>query len=273
LLFTIFKKLCGCEKLREIPSLIILTTIPSSHTITVRSHVIGIAVNKKLHDRLKQSTLPKQNTKAKYRPFALSDIEIFGRIWIQPASVLGYVNEYRYDRYTLLLLVITAVAGSLELAIAFSLGERMTLPVLLAVCFFLGGLLGLVAFYIYAAVVSWTGDWFDGLGSVNALVRVFAYAMFPMVFILLLVIAKILVFGAEIFEDRMDLNEYDSKASGFYLIACTIELTLVACSFYLTVIGVSQAQRFSTLTSLLNVTISALILCLLAGAIALPFSQ
>lgn len=215
--------------------------------------------------------IPRQNPKVKYRPLVLTDFEIFTRIWIQPGNVLGYINEYRYDSYTLALLLITAIATSLELAVIVSIGEQLTFAVLLSVCVFLGGLLGLILFYIYAAVVNWTGEWFDGLGSTNALIRVFAYAMFPMTFVLIFVIAKILVFGDELFDERMNLASFRSELAAFYIIASTIEITLAIWAIYLAVVGVSQAQRISPVKSLLNVAISALIIAAVVGVLALPF--
>ena len=212
-----------------------------------------------------------QNPKGRYRPFTLSDVEIFTRIWVQPRMVLGYINEYRYDTYTLALLLITAVAYSLELAAANTLGEHMTLPLLLVITTVLGGILGTIIFYIYAAVTSWTGEWFTGLGSTNGIIRVFAYSMTPILFVLLLIIAKVVVFGPDLFKEDMNLVAYDSATSLFYVIASTIELTLAIWSIYLTVVGVSQAQRISIGKSALNVLTSALIIAIAVAVCTLPF--
>lgn len=185
--------------------------------------------------------------------------------------VLGYINECRYDTYTLPLLSLAAVASSLELAAATTIGEHMTLPVLLVITVTAGGLAGLIIFYLYATVMSWTGELFMGLGSTNSIVRVFAYSMVPMVFALILIIAKILVFGRDLFGEEMSLVEYDRGLAAFYVIASSAELTLAIWSIYLIVVGVSQAQRMSIGKSALNVLISGLIIAFAVAVCTLPF--
>jgi hypothetical protein len=212
-----------------------------------------------------------QNPKVRYRPFTLSDLQIFTRIWIRPKGVLGYINEYRYDTYTITLLVLAAIAGSLELAAANSFGEHMTLPFLLVITSIVGGIVGTIVFYVYATVMSWTGEWVAGLGSTNSIIRVFAYSLVPIVFVLLLIIAKILVFGRDLFQEEMKLANYDSGTATFYIVASSVEVALAAWSLYLTVVGVGQAQRISFGKSALNVLLSGSIIISIIAILSIPF--
>jgi len=211
------------------------------------------------------------NPKVRFRPFTLSDIQIFTRVWIQPRSVLGYINEYRYDTYTITLLALAAIAGSLELAAANSLGEHMTLPFLLVMTGIMGGIVGTIVFYIYAAVMSWTGEWVAGLGSTNSIIRVFAYSLVPIVFVLLLIIAKIAVFGRDLFQEEMTLASYDSETATFYVIASTLEVALTVWSLSLTIVGVSQAQRITIGKAALNVLLSGMIILSAIAVLSIPF--
>lgn len=211
------------------------------------------------------------NPKVRFRPFTLSDVQIFTRIWIQPRAVLGYINEYRYDTYTMSLLVLAGIAGGLELAAASSFGEHMTLPVLLVITSIIGGIVGVIVFYIYAAVMSWTGEWVAGLGSTNSIIRVFAYSLVPVVFALFLIIAKIGIFGRDLFQAEMRLVNYDSGTKTFYIIASALEVTFVAWSLYLTIVGVSQAQRIKFSKAALNVLLSGLIIISGLAILSIPF--
>ena len=212
-----------------------------------------------------------QNPKVRYRPFTLSDFQIFTRIWVRPKGVLGYINEYRYDTYTIALLVLAAIAGSLELAAAVSFGEHMTLPFLIVMTSIIGGILGTIVFYIYAGVMSWTGEWVAGLGSTNSIIRVFAYSMVPIIVVLLLIIAKIAIIGRDLFQDEMDLAKIHRETATFYIIISALEVALVVWSFYLTVVGVSQAQRITIGKAALNVLLSGLIIGSVVAVASIPF--
>ena len=101
----------------------------------------------------------------------LTDREIFTKIWISPRLVFKFLNDNRYDKYVHILLILAGITRTLDRASTNNMGDDMSLFGVLAISIILGGLLGWISYYIYAALMSWTGKWLKGQGDTNSLLR------------------------------------------------------------------------------------------------------
>ncbi len=95
----------------------------------------------------------------------LSDTEIFTKIWISPRMVFKYLNDYSYEKFVTILLILAGITRTFDRASTRGVGDNMSLGRVIILCVILGGLLGWITYYIYAAMISWTGKWLNGKGG------------------------------------------------------------------------------------------------------------
>ncbi|MET7030642.1 Yip1 family protein [Sediminicola luteus] len=190
----------------------------------------------------------------------LSDKEIFTKIWTSPRMVFQNINERQYDKYVAILLIIAGIARAFDRAATKNLGDTLSLWVIIGGCIVLGGLLGWLSFYIYAALLSWTGKWIKGQGNTTSILRVLAYAFIPISLALLLMVPQIGIYGLEIFKSDGDTTSAGMLLNIFYYGALILELVLGIWAFVLCVVGVSEVQKLSIGNAVLNIFLPVLII-------------
>lgn len=190
----------------------------------------------------------------------LSDKEIFTKIWMSPRMVFQYINERHYDKYVPILLIIAGIARAFDRAATKNLGDTLSLWVIIGGCIVLGGLLGWLSFYIYAALLSWTGKWLHGKGNTTSILRVLAYAFIPISLALLLMVPQIGIYGIEIFKSDGDTTSAGMLLNIFYYGALILEVVLGIWAFVLCVVGVSEVQKLSIGNAVLNIFLPVLII-------------
>lgn len=185
--------------------------------------------------------------------------------------VFSYLTEYQYDRYTFVFLFLAAATASLELAVATNFSKGMSFSFIVAISIVVGGIIWTIVYYTYAAVASGIGEWFGGQATTTSIVRVIAYGMFPIIVASVFTIVKIILFDMDLFKEDFKMDKYAPELTAFYFISAAIQLVLVICSMWITVIGISQVQRVSIGVAILNLLLPGLILVVVAAIIAIPF--
>ena len=109
-------------------------------------------------------------------PATYTDSEIIFQIWSEPRAVFGFINKFQYDRFLVPLLFFAGIIRALDRAVARDLGDTLSLGAIIMTSVLLGGLLGWISYYLYAALISWTGKWLDGKGNTKSILRALAYA-------------------------------------------------------------------------------------------------
>ena len=135
----------------------------------------------------------------------LTDKEVFTKIWFKPRMVFKFINDNYYEKYFIALLVLAGIDSAFNRASSKSLGDNLSLTLVLLICIFLGGLLGWIGYYFYAALLSWTGKWLNGKGNTNTLLRMSAYASIPSSSALILLIPQLILFGDTLFKSDIDI--------------------------------------------------------------------
>lgn len=189
----------------------------------------------------------------------LTDKEIFTKIWSSPRIVFRYINETKYEKYFYGVVALIGISAAFEQATSKSYGDNIPLIGLVALCIVLGGLLGWIGTYIYAALVSWTGGWLDGKAHTESIFRISAYAMIPSIAALALLIPKIALFGNGVFQSEFDVFSQGIIPTLAYLGLAGIEFILSIWSLVLLVIGISEIQKLSIGYAILNVILPILI--------------
>lgn len=183
---------------------------------------------------------------------ALTDKEIFSKIWFNPRLVFRYLEQNSYGKYVSVLLVLAGINSATDRAIAGGMGDSMSLLIVLLITVVAGALLGWISFYIYAALISWTGRWLKGRSNTSSLLRVIAHAQIPSIVSLILVFAQIGVFGNDLFQTYPDLTSHMPLAV-FYYLTIFLSTILSLWTFILLIVGVSEVQQFSIGKAILNV--------------------
>jgi len=203
-----------------------------------------------------------------------TDQEIFTQIWTQPRSVLKYINDNHYDKFVIILMVFAGIASSFNNAAVRNLGDQLPFFSLLGVCIIGGGLLGWISYYIYAALLSFTGKWIQGQGDTTSLFRILAYAMIPTIFGLVLLVPQLAIYGAELYKEDGDIFSAGFAANIIFWATLFFEFLLSICTIIFIVVGVSEVQKLSIGMTILNlimpiflIAIPLLILNFLARAL------
>ncbi len=189
----------------------------------------------------------------------LTDKEIFLKIWTSPREVFKFVNDNHYDKYMHILLFLAGISRAFERATVKDLGDKMPLWGLLGFCIVFGGLLGWISYYLYAALLSWTGKWLDGKGDRTSILRILSYAKTPALVGLLFLIPQIGIYGIELFKAEGDITSAGLVSNIFFYGSMFLEFVLGIWSLVLCVIAVSEVQKFSIGKSILNLLLPVLI--------------
>jgi len=190
----------------------------------------------------------------------LTDKDIFVKIWTSPRLVFKYLNDNSYDKFIAVLLIFAGITRAFSRASSQNMGDNISLPIVITICILIGGLMGWIGYYIYAAMMNWTGKWFNGQGDTKSLLRMMSYAMFPSIITLVLLIPQIAIFGNGIFQSEIDLYVNGFSSMIAFCIFIFVEIVLTIWSVVIFVIGISEIQKISIGKSILNMILPGIII-------------
>jgi len=205
-------------------------------------------------------------------PETYTDQELFLKLWAQPRQVFAYINKHYYDKHVAVLLILAGIARAFDRAVTKDMGDKYSMVTILLMCLLGGGLLGWISFYIYAALVSWTGRWLDGEGDTSAILRVLAYAIIPNILGLVVFIPQMAIFGIEVFKAEGDTFSNDVFANLVYTTSIIIEFGLSLVTIMFSIIAISTVQGFGIGKAILNALLPVLIIIVPIASIIVIFN-
>lgn len=190
----------------------------------------------------------------------LTDKNIFTEIWTSPNKVFRFINERHYDKFVTLLLTFAGISRAFDRAQMKNMGDKMPIILIVGTCVITGLIFGWISYYIYSALISWTGKWLKGEADAKSINRILSYAMIPSIVALVFLIPQIGVYGEEIFKSDGNIT-----SAGWFLNIIVygskfIRIILGIWTVVLCVIGISQVQKFSIGKSILNLLLPAIII-------------
>lgn len=194
------------------------------------------------------------------REISFTDQEIFTQIWTRPREVLQYIHDLQYDKFVIPLLILAGISRAFDRAIDKDLGDDLSLIAIIFTCLITGGLFGWLSYYIYAALVSWTGKWLNANGDTSSILRVIAYAMIPVILSLVLLVVQIGIYGIELFKADGDIYSAGITANIIFYGSAVLELILVITALVFSVIGVSIVQQMHTVRAILNLLLPIIVI-------------
>jgi hypothetical protein len=201
----------------------------------------------------------------------ISEKDIFIKLLTSPREAFKFINDYKYEKHLYILLFLAGMVRTFDRASTKNMGDYYSIWTIIAICVIFGGLFGWITYYIYSALISWTGSWMNGKGNTQSILRVFAYAFFPSIFILILLIPQIAIYRNELFKSDNDLYSLASMESIVLYVILFLEFVLGIWSLVLCVIGISEVQKLSIGKSILNLILPAILFVFIILILVLLF--
>ena len=189
----------------------------------------------------------------------LSGRDIFSKIWMSPRMVFKFVNDSNSNGLTTSMLIFAGIVNALYSASFRNIGDQMSLPIVLIVCLIGGGIFGWIYFYLYAALLSWTGKWLKGAGNTRSLLRMMSLAFIPSLVLILLFIVRIALYGNEVFQSNIDIFAKGAPTIAAYAFFTFVETAIGVWTLGILIIGISEVQKLSIWKSILNMILPIII--------------
>lgn len=189
-----------------------------------------------------------------------TDKDIFTKIWTSPRQVFTYINTTHYDKYVTVLLILFGITRAFEREMVHRSGDAISIAEILIFCVLFGGISGWLSLNIYAEMISWVGKRMQGKADSDSILRILSYASFPSILALLLVIPVFAIFGMEAFQTKKSVMEVGGISSVIFYGIVIVQTILGCCTLVLSVIGVSELQKFSITQAILNLVLPLLMI-------------
>ena len=191
---------------------------------------------------------------------SISEENIFTKIWTSPREVFKFINTYKYNKYVTTLLILAGISKTFDRASMKNMGDNFSIWGIIAFCIIIGAIFGWITYYLYSALISWTGKWINGKGNTDSILRVLSYALIPSIVSLLLLIPQIIIYGNEVFKSDGDITSGGIVSKIIVYGSIIIEFALELWSLVLWVIAISEVQKLSIGKSILNLLLPAIVI-------------
>jgi hypothetical protein len=188
-------------------------------------------------------------------------------MWVKPRATIQQIIDGNPERFVLILAAIAGFSETLDRSSWQSLGDKMELPMILAMAAVAGPFFGIVKLYMGGALLRWTGGWLGGKASPQHIRAAMAWSNVPVIWAMILWIPLLALFGSELFTTEtpgLDANEYLMYA----LIALGVigfGVGVWAFAVFLKCLG--QVQGFSAWKALGNTLLALLIIVVPVAAL------
>lgn len=190
----------------------------------------------------------------------IDDNTIIQTVLTNPKKAFEFIHYYRYENYMKPLLVLAGISSAFDRAVNNNSGDKMSLAGVIFLSVLMGGLLGWISFYIYAALIRWTGSWIQGKAKTDDILRIIAYAYVPTILTMIFMIFQIVILGNAYFQSTTDITSYSLLTQIIYYGCAFIQVALAVWTLVLLVIGVAEAQKFTLGKAFLNILLPILII-------------
>ncbi|MFD2835362.1 Yip1 family protein [Gramella sp. AN32] len=183
--------------------------------------------------------------------------ELLIDIWTKPKEVFQYLLKTDPRKNILLLFYLAGIVNYLDRAVQKDAGDSQSLTSILLLSL-LGGIAGIIGYYLYSYALSVTGNWLGGKAGSERHRTILACSMIPQIATLILLVPELIIFGSDWFSSSTDQTNVALMI--VFFIFGGIHLVLSIWSFVLLVIGVKLIQNFSTLRAIGNLLLPVMVI-------------
>ena len=179
-------------------------------------------------------------------------------MWTQPRATIQQIVDEDPKRFVLALAALGGFFEVLDRASARSMGDEFELPLILLIALILGPLGGFLTLYVGGALIGWTGRWIGGEASNLQIRAAIAWSSVPILWLSLLWIPELILFGEEMFTTEMPRIEANPSLAFLLVGIALVQLAGVVWFFVVYLKSLGQVQDFSAWKALGNVCLAAL---------------
>ncbi len=194
---------------------------------------------------------------------AVNPKNILEKVCTSPKQAFQFIDNYKYNKHVILLLVLSGIVKALDKAETKSMGDNIPIWGIIGFSLFIGLLFGWLLNYIYAFLVSKTGEYLNRKASTESILRVLAYSLIPAIISLFVYFVRILFYGNSIFQSTLLYSSDEFLNNIISYIFIFIDLFLMVWSLILLIIGVSIVQKFSIGKAIVNIVLPAILIVLI----------
>jgi len=188
----------------------------------------------------------------------LKENDLLTTIWTKPKLTLEFILTNCPNKYFFWLITLGGIATAINgTHVNIASHKTISMAILLFAIFF-GAIAGWITSYLYAWLLSWTGEWINGHGKTRQFLVVIAWAAIPLIFNLILLIPKYIVFGDNTFS--IVVSELSSLETFFYYLFEFIKTILSIWAFIILIAGISLIQKFNLAKAILNLLLPTIVI-------------
>ena len=181
-------------------------------------------------------------------------------LWTEPRATIQQIVDSDPRRFVLVLAALGGFFEALDRASARSMGDTLEMPVIFGIALVFGPLGGLVTLYLGAALIGWTGRWIGGRASYEQIRAAIAWSSVPLLWLQLIWIPELLLFGSEMFTTEMPSTQATPSLAILLFFFGVVQLIGLVWFFVVYLKSLGQVQQFSAWKALGNVGLVFLIL-------------
>ena len=189
---------------------------------------------------------------------SLNDNDLLATIWTKPKLALEYILSKCPKKYLIGLITLGGIANTINGTQVNIAQHKIFSIAILVIAVFIGALSGWVYSYIYASLLSWTGEWINGRGKMSQFITVISWSMVPSISSLILLIPKFIIFGDKLF--NIDIRELNQVTVILYYSFNVIEFILSIWTIIILITGISLIQKFNIWKAILNLILPVLVI-------------
>ncbi|MGE5945031.1 MAG: YIP1 family protein [Flavobacteriales bacterium] len=181
-------------------------------------------------------------------------------IWVKPRLVFAYLFKYDPSKYVQILLVISALTTAFERNLSRNIGwhDSYNTSYFIGVCLG-GGLMVYVIYYVSAWFLHFFGKAFlNGQANPKDFRTVIAWANIPSIASAIFSFIILVIYGSKALSDSyLPISGIERIV---FISFAIIQVTLAIWALIITIIGVKEIQKFSTVKALGNILLPFIIL-------------
>jgi hypothetical protein len=190
----------------------------------------------------------------------INEKDLLLTIWNKPKQTLKFILENCPKKYVTVLLILGGLANTFARFTYNGNPDNAPIVLILIIGIIVGGILGLLLFYLFAALLSRTGKWINGTAGYNKFITILAWSSVPSICTLIILILKLVVFGNQAF--NIDVNTLNNSAAFAYYIFSFLEAFLSVNALVILIKGIALVQNFSIGKAILNFILPAIIIAI-----------
>ncbi len=181
-------------------------------------------------------------------------------IWFKPRSTIQQIIDTNPKYLVFVLMSLSGFSQVLDRASVKNMGDKYDWPMIVLIAAVVGPVVGIFSLYAFGWLVRWTGKWIKGKSSPVNIRAAIAWSSVPTIWVLILWVPEILLFGQELFTAETPAIEASPYLSMSYLGFAVVGFVAGIWAFVIFLKCLGQVQGFSAWKALGNTILALLVI-------------